>query len=570
MTMNREDVEAKIKDVEDIGTRFRNISTRTLVIILMMFFVPLAAVAIFTPMFRFGSADIAGYAAAARNAVTGEPKLNAITQLAAAQLKVGDYDGAVKNYTVLISSRRDDVVSYIGRGMAYAQGADWDHAIADYGVAIRLDGQAADTFFLRGNAHLAKLNIANAESDYRMAIKLDPDEPEYRLAMGRLKYTTGDADTSEVEQAIRMMEKQRVPFSERAVAQILNGNLYRVGRRLDYALAAYNIVLVYLDPASPEAHYGRATVLIDLGRTKEALPDLDYLVDTYPADPNPPTMRGIVHGLLGDKEAAVADFDKALAADPISSQRYLLRSWALFRAGHLAGAMKDANRAVFLDGKLGAAYATRARIEMAAGNKAAATADFQTALSLVPNMSNAKDGLKEVAGLRPDADAVPATDRDRRHVDLSDALVRKYIATAKSFSDDGGQCFVDIYDSSQKGGGLDTGGRTTRSQWDARAKKNGFKDIADYLSVCNSIKKITDGWDRSSNRFVPARDQAEMRIARLRVDRRTSDDSRWGAISYELVSARAAAAIRQQDIDLVLGYVDRLPGNDGYQFGFHP
>ncbi len=87
--------------------------------------------------------------------------------------------------------------------------------------------------------------------------------------------------------------------------------------------------------------------------------------------------RGSAHLKMGETEAAIGDFDRALALDPGYPRAYHLRGLARENQGADAEALADFSRAIELDPEYGAAYFSRATLNSKLGNDEAATEDIK-------------------------------------------------------------------------------------------------------------------------------------------------------------------------------------------------
>ena len=66
--------------------------------------------------------------------------------------KLGDYKGAIADYTQAIRLKPDSTNSYLNRGNAKANLGKYKAAIADYDAVIHLKPDYADAYYNRGNA----------------------------------------------------------------------------------------------------------------------------------------------------------------------------------------------------------------------------------------------------------------------------------------------------------------------------------------------------------------------------------------------------------------------------------
>lgn len=104
-------------------------------------------------------------------------------------------------------------------------------------------------------------------------------------------------------------------------------------------------------------------------------------------------LRGISRLATGDREDAIADFTKAIDAEPDNAAGYKLRGDAWYRAAlasdapmrEYRNAVADYTEAVRIDPKYAEAFAARARTRLAERDYRGSVADYSEALRLDPN-----------------------------------------------------------------------------------------------------------------------------------------------------------------------------------------
>jgi len=95
---------------------------------------------------------------------------------------------------------------------------------------------------------------------------------------------------------------------------------YEAGNRLfedgDYsrALAEYDAALQQ-NPKAPKLVRARARTLMQMGRNQEALQWFNRAIETEPFFGGAYANRGILHDRMGDYQAAIVDYEKALQLD---------------------------------------------------------------------------------------------------------------------------------------------------------------------------------------------------------------------------------------------------------------
>jgi tetratricopeptide (TPR) repeat protein len=104
------------------------------------------------------------------------------------------------------------------------------------------------------------------------------------------------------------------------------------------------------------------------------------------------TNRGVAQFFLGDFDAAIADFERALRIKPKLAEAYSGRGAARNAKGDREGALLDFERALKLNEKLVEVYNNRGHALLEQGEFARAIEDFNRAIELKPTMVSAHEG----------------------------------------------------------------------------------------------------------------------------------------------------------------------------------
>jgi tetratricopeptide (TPR) repeat protein len=127
------------------------------------------------------------------------------------------------------------------------------------------------------------------------------------------------------------------------------GNAYCGLGKCDSSLAMYHRALE-LEPGRGNSYRNRAVAYLRLGRAREALADLDRALELMPEHAallwGP---RGYAFKLLRDYPRAVAEFDRAIAADPRDPVSFYNRGFCRLMLGDRAGAAEDFRAVLRLD-----------------------------------------------------------------------------------------------------------------------------------------------------------------------------------------------------------------------------
>lgn len=201
---------------------------------------------------------------------TGKRSISAETyfQWGNAKYKLGDYVGAITDYTKSIRLKPDVASAYYVRGLAKGELGQHFAAIADYDIAIRLKPDVASAYNNRG---LAKGRLGQhfaAISDYDIAIRLKPDHAKAYYNRGNAKDYLKQYAAAIVDYniAIRLKSDFDSAYNNRGIAKDKLGQHFA-------AISDYDIA-IRLKPDHAEAYYNRGLTKAILDHTWEAKQDL--------------------------------------------------------------------------------------------------------------------------------------------------------------------------------------------------------------------------------------------------------------------------------------------------------
>jgi tetratricopeptide (TPR) repeat protein len=106
--------------------------------------------------------------------------------------KLGDYQGAIQDYTQAIRLNPNDADAYYNQGLARRKLGDYPGAIQNYVKAIRLNPNDADAYVGRGNARGDSGDYQGAVRDYIQAIRLNPNHALAYYNCGNIRYKSGE------------------------------------------------------------------------------------------------------------------------------------------------------------------------------------------------------------------------------------------------------------------------------------------------------------------------------------------------------------------------------------------
>ena len=262
------------------------------------------------------------------------------------KLDLGDYVGAISDYTRAIRLK-PDAGAYNNRGLAKGKLGQYIAAISDFDIAIRLKPDDAAAYYGRG---LAKAGLGQhfaAIFDYDIVIKLKPDDAAAYVSRGLEKAGLGQhfAAISDFDIAIRLEPDD-------AAAYVSRGLTKAVLRQYFAAISDYDIV-IRLKPDHATAYYNRGIAKAGLGQYFAAIADYDIAIRLKPDDANAYVSRGFVKAVLEQHFAAISDYDIAIRLKPDHATAYYNRGLAKAHLGQTLEAKQDLRTALRLAIKAG-------------------------------------------------------------------------------------------------------------------------------------------------------------------------------------------------------------------------
>lgn len=331
----------------------------------------------------------------------------------------GDARTAVDYFEKALAREPDATSLHYALGQAYRNLGDLErarHHLERRGdVAVRVPdpmlnpladlGRGAQFYILRGQEALEQKDYPTAAASFERALREDPEDfTVYRglayaveklgnlegaiahLESGLERATTGDADKDRAERA----ELHRILGGLVALSGDDGGAIEHFGRSLELAAE------------QPDVRLKLANALARVQRFADALEHYDRLIASRPdlaVDLYVRRATALVN--LGRKEAAVADFRRALEADPENPQLRLRFAEALEFLGETDAAAEEWAAASELAG----AGSDRARLLAEDGTRLVsqgrfeeAVAQFRESLRLAPDETAVRSELASVLG----------------------------------------------------------------------------------------------------------------------------------------------------------------------------
>lgn len=194
------------------------------------------------------------------------------------------------------------------RGFAFVLKSDLTSAMTDVNEAIKLNQNNAKAYLLRSGLFGRSHEFAREIADCTTAITLAPDPNSY-YARGNAYMQIEDYShaVSDFTEAIQTSHTpSQAYYIERAHAY---SNMHQNAQ----ALADLEIAQTRFEPTFG---FTEAQILVRANKTNEALAQASAVISKYPTYPFAYEGRGYVYETLGQREAAIADYRKALTFLP--------------------------------------------------------------------------------------------------------------------------------------------------------------------------------------------------------------------------------------------------------------
>ncbi|MDR2638526.1 MAG: tetratricopeptide repeat protein [Helicobacteraceae bacterium] len=297
-------------------------------------------------------------------------------ELGNAAYKIGNYTGALEQYTkaLTIDPLYDD--AYKRRGYTYNQIKEYDKAFADYLRALKINANDADALksLAKISVNREMYNEAFAACD--KALKIDPKDAEaylYRAdayrAIGKIKKAISDYNMS-----LEINQNYADAYNNRAIAYELLGEH-------DQALADY-AQAININRNHPTAFSNREQISFKLSDCNKTIQKANEALKIDPKDAESYYERAYAYYKLGDFKKAQEDYNSALQIKPNYAPAYNGRGRLYFRYGNLKKALGECNRALKIDPDAAYAHYTRGGIYAAMGDYLSALDDYQQAYLL--------------------------------------------------------------------------------------------------------------------------------------------------------------------------------------------
>ena len=235
-------------------------------------------------------------------------------------------------YTKAIEKKPDFMDAYLNRGLVHNELGEYENSLKDYDKAIELDTKCALAYNNRGYTKYKMQNFKGALDDYNKAILLNPklnialdnkaklvsevcieDDKEfsekYYLSLGISEINTGN-----IPEAIHNFD-QALKFNKNsAIIHFYKGVAYQSANNTEEAIDSYTEA-IKLNKNMIDAYFNRGQLLFK-DNPKEALDDFVTAVALDPKFIDAYYSIAAIQKKLGQYKEAVQNLDKILEIEP--------------------------------------------------------------------------------------------------------------------------------------------------------------------------------------------------------------------------------------------------------------
>ncbi|HEY9838245.1 MAG TPA: tetratricopeptide repeat protein [Vampirovibrionales bacterium] len=192
-----------------------------------------------------------------------------------AKFQIGDFAGAIADYTRSLELNDNEAVVYFNRGFARFNQGDYTGAIGDYTESILKAPEQTSAYFYRGEAYGRLGNYQQAAEDYTRAIQLNPQDAVAYNNRGLARYNQADyaGAIADYTEALRLKPDDAVAYLNRGVARSAGADYHGAIEDFTQALS--------LNEKYASAYNYRGRARAEMGDRQGAIGDLQTAANLF-------------------------------------------------------------------------------------------------------------------------------------------------------------------------------------------------------------------------------------------------------------------------------------------------
>ncbi|MBD2253307.1 tetratricopeptide repeat protein [Nostoc parmelioides] len=299
--------------------------------------------------------------------------------------KQKDYAGAIEEFSHALKLAPYFAEAYLQRGLAYYDSGAILLAVSDYTEVIKINPESLEAYYCRALARLALKNLPGALEDIEQTIRLNISYAAAHSLRGTVRRKQGY-----IQDAIASFKKAAELYLQQKDQENCRLCLEKIKQLQPPKQATIQPTKPPIAPIKSVNEY--FTQLLDKaekGDTREAIADLNWILQADPQDAQAYCCRGVVRCKMGNYREAIADFNQALQLNFQDAVVYRNRGKARSLLGDHQGAIADFNQAMQMQPEDTLGYVARGNTYRAMGNYLGAIQDYGKALQINPNDAQA-------------------------------------------------------------------------------------------------------------------------------------------------------------------------------------
>ncbi|APW62166.1 tetratricopeptide repeat protein [Paludisphaera borealis] len=256
--------------------------------------------------------------------------------------RLGRNEEALADFETVGRLLPGDAVAHKDLGGVLVRLGRYPQAVVELDKSIAIDPKQSKAYQNRGAAYNSLARYDEAVADLDRAIKLDPKNAGAHSNAGLAYFMIGQYDRAieDLSEAVKLAPKN-------AVVHFNRGNVFAKLGLKDQALADYQAA-GDLNPKLVAAYGGSQRLYEEMARNAMAIRDQTPIRDAS-HDVDAYLERGRKRQAESDWTGAIAEYDRAVAADPRRAEVYIARGWSRLCAD-VDGAEIDAHAYLNLKG----------------------------------------------------------------------------------------------------------------------------------------------------------------------------------------------------------------------------
>lgn len=293
----------------------------------------------------------------------------------------GEFENAIKDFSMAISIYQNNAVFYANRGAAYYYMKDYVSARSDYDKAIQLNPNDAICYLFHGYTCHYLNELDKAKESYTKALQINPN------------YTEA-SDALKILNIVNQQPEKTTQFVD-ADAAYKSGEAHLKNGKYDNAIADYTEA-IRLNPNSVDAYIERGIAYRTKRISDKALADFTEAIRLNPNSVDAHVHRGIAYHIKEDYGQAIADLTEAIRLNPGYAFAYYRRGMVFHSKKDCDQAIADFTEAIRLNPNYALAYYDRGKTYHKEGDFDRAIADYERALQINPDNIFAKGDLNKI------------------------------------------------------------------------------------------------------------------------------------------------------------------------------